>query len=114
MTKLSAIPAILGGKLARGYQHILLIAYMKIPIGGKMQKIIALALLGVLGLTSCQYRSEKRETSHDAHQMRIVHKLGESHVDGHPVRVVTLDIGKVETIHELGLTPVGIPKRHLP
>lgn len=87
---------------------------MKIPIGGKMQKIIALALLGVIGLTSCQYRSEKKETSPDAHQMRIVHKLGESLVDEHPERVVTLDIGALETMNELGVKPVGIPKRHLP
>lgn len=87
---------------------------MKIPIGGKVQPIIALALLCVIGLTGCQHRSDNNEISTAVNKTRIVHKLGESLVDEHPERVVTLDIGALETMNELGVKPVGIPKRHLP
>ena len=47
-------------------------------------------------------------------QIRIEHKLGESLVNENPDRVVTLDIGALETLKELGVKPVGIPKQHLP
>ncbi|MGO1816739.1 MAG: siderophore ABC transporter substrate-binding protein, partial [Sphingobacterium sp.] len=72
--------------------------------------VIALAMIG------CQSGTKKQGPTDSAgdDQIRIEHKLGESLVNENPDRVVTLDIGALETLKELGVKPVGIPKQHLP
>lgn len=67
-----------------------------------------------LMLWGCQGASKKSSDSTSGHQISIAHKMGESLVEENPKRVVTLDIGALETLNELGIKPVGIPKRHLP
>ena len=44
----------------------------------------------------------------------IEHKLGSSKVVEKPARIVALDIGAVETLYELGVTPVGLSKKFVP
>lgn len=46
--------------------------------------------------------------------VEITHKLGVSEVVKNPARIVVLDIGALETLHELGVKPVAIPKKYMP
>lgn len=61
---------------------------------------------------SCNSTSQQEQAS--AEQIEIAHKLGPTMVSKNPSRIVVLDIGALETLKELGVTPVGIPKKYMP
>lgn len=64
-------------------------------------------------LYSC-HATKNVEGGEEKDSVEITHKLGTTKVVANPVRIVVLDIGALETLHELGVTPVGIPKKHIP
>ena len=53
-------------------------------------------------------------TGEQQDSMIVTHKLGETKVPVAPERVVVLDIGALETLHELGIKPTGVPKKFMP
>jgi len=69
-------------------------------------------LITSLGLTSCNSGGKIDVGSQDV--IAIEHKLGETKIPKQPSRIVVLDIGALETLHELGVTPIGIPKKFMP
>jgi len=46
--------------------------------------------------------------------MEVVHKLGKTTIPKKPEKIVVLDIGALETLHELQVKPAGIPKKFMP
>lgn len=62
-------------------------------------------------LLSCQGNAKKQVSGAS---MPVQHKLGETQVPLSPERIVVLDIGALETLHELGVKPVGVPKKYMP
>ncbi|WP_437921099.1 siderophore ABC transporter substrate-binding protein [Sphingobacterium sp. LRF_L2] len=69
-----------------------------------------LLLLAVF--TGCQSSSTTANEGQDS--VEIKHKLGLTKVPSQPTRIVVLDIGALETLHELGVTPTGVPKKFMP
>lgn len=60
----------------------------------------------------CNPNSKQNQMSGE--QLEIEHKLGPTMVSQNPARIVVLDIGALETLKELGVTPIGVPKRYMP
>jgi len=60
----------------------------------------------------CNSNSQKEQLS--GNLLEIEHKLGPTMVPQNPSRIVVLDIGALETLKELGVTPIGIPKKYMP
>lgn len=46
--------------------------------------------------------------------IEVEHKLGKTSIVANPSRLVVLDIGALETLHELGVKPIGVPKKYMP
>lgn len=74
--------------------------------------IVYSCLLYCLILTSCQ--SDVKHRQPIGEMIEIEHKLGTTLVPENPARIVVLDIGALETLKALGITPIGIPKRYMP
>lgn len=66
----------------------------------------------LLLMQGCQTGAENKEITGET--MTIEHKLGSTEVAKKPSRIVVLDIGALETMHILGVKPVGIPKKYMP
>jgi iron complex transport system substrate-binding protein len=62
-------------------------------------------------LTQCNSPNNTRNLEN---AVVVEHKLGETAIPETPKRIVVLDIGALETLHELGVKPVGVPKKHMP
>lgn len=74
--------------------------------------LVFTCLLFCLVQTGCNSNSKQNQMSGE--QLEIEHKLGPTMVPQDPSRIVVLDIGALETLKELGVTPIGIPKRYMP
>lgn len=72
----------------------------------------ASCLLCVVMFASCNSStSDKTETTDST---VINHKLGETIIYGEPSKIVVFDFGSMETLYELGVKPVAIPKQFTP
>lgn len=80
---------------------------MKINICFRVTAII----LGVI-LYSCN--NPKQDSGATGNAIEITHKLGMTRVPENPSRIVVLDIGALETLHELGVKPTAVPKKYMP
>jgi len=80
----------------------------------RFNQLCVVFMATILGfLVSCNSHTGQQEaTTKDA--LTIEHKLGATTVSNKPSRIVVLDIGALETLHELGVTPVAIPKKFMP
>lgn len=74
--------------------------------------IVCTYLLYCLILTGCH--SNVKQVQPTGETMEIEHKLGPTMISRNPSRIVVLDIGALETLKELGVTPIGIPKKYMP
>lgn len=78
-----------------------------------IRKCTAIGLMGMLfALGSCNSTGKVEGGKQDT--VEIEHKLGKTKIPKQPARIVVLDIGALETLHELGVTPIGIPKKFMP
>jgi len=75
-------------------------------------KAFLLALCIPLFFSACQSANTNGEAAQDSTE--VTHKLGTTKIPVHPDRIVVLDIGALETLHELGVTPTGVPKKFMP
>lgn len=78
-----------------------------------IKHIMVISILTLL-MMSCQNQnsnSQKQETTDTLH---IDHKFGELIIPKSPKRAVVLDVGALETMHELGIHAAGVPKKFLP
>ncbi|MCL7988198.1 ABC transporter substrate-binding protein [Sphingobacterium sp. lm-10] len=67
----------------------------------------------VLTIVSCNNTGSSGEnTSSDS--TVISHKLGNTTIYGQPTKIVVFDFGSLETLNELGVKPVAIPKNYTP
>lgn len=78
-----------------------------------LRKSMAMLILPFVFL-SCQSNSTKQDNKVLSDTLHIEHKLGKQIIPKNPKRSVVLDIGALETMNELGITPVGVPKKFLP
>jgi iron complex transport system substrate-binding protein len=77
------------------------------------KKVIAFILSIVLrAFVGCKSAGKKSGAPQDS--LEIVHKLGKSKIKKMPDKIVVLDIGALETLHELKVKPAGIPKKFMP
>lgn len=74
--------------------------------------LVLTCLLFALIQTGCNSNPKQEQVSEE--QLEIEHKLGPTMVPKNPSRIVVLDIGALETLKELGVTPIGIPKKYMP
>src|SRR5690606_11702494 len=77
----------------------------------KFQLICLVSLIAVSIFYACNNASDSRS---DEDTVEIKHKLGVSQVVKNPSRIVVLDIGALETLHELGVKPTAVPKKYMP
>ncbi|HMR18970.1 MAG TPA: ABC transporter substrate-binding protein [Sphingobacterium sp.] len=75
--------------------------------------LIGCGLLFLLLFTQCN-PANKNNSEDPVDSMEVEHRLGTTEVPRNPERIVVLDIGALETLHELGVEPVGVPKKHMP
>ena len=78
-----------------------------------MKKLIQLSILSALFLVGSCKENEKQHNA-DAETIEVVHELGTTQVKENPERVVVFDIGSLETLDQLGVKIVGMPKDFLP
>lgn len=71
-----------------------------------------IVLVCCLGQVGCNTHPKEEQSSGE--QIEIEHKLGTTKIPRNPSRLVVLDIGALETLKELGVTPAGIPKKYMP
>lgn len=69
------------------------------------------ATLITLTFANC---GDAKNTRASGETINVVHKLGKTDVPVQAKRIVALDIGAVETLLELGVTPAGVPKKFMP
>lgn len=73
------------------------------------------SLASIIALSACKsdknIDSNKNETQEN---ITIAHSLGESNVIKNPKNVVALDFASLETLEELGIEVIGMPKDNLP
>lgn len=74
----------------------------------KMLSFSALAIFA-----SCSNESNQNQNENQ-NQITIEHELGSTAVNENPQRIVVFDMGSLETLSELGIKPVGIPKDNVP
>ncbi|MDK7674297.1 siderophore ABC transporter substrate-binding protein [Weeksella virosa] len=78
-----------------------------------MKKLIHLSILTTLLLVgACKENEQHHNANIDT--IEVVHELGTTQVKENPERVVVFDIGSLETLDQLGVKIVGIPKDFLP
>lgn len=75
-------------------------------------KIVLITLFLPLFFSACQSSSRPDGAPQDSTE--VTHKLGTTKIPVNPTRIVVLDIGALETLHELGVTPTGVPKKFMP
>lgn len=74
-----------------------------------------ISMISILSLQSCQQTTKEKETpAATTENIEVEHKLGKTSIHLNPQRTVVLDIGALETMKELGIKPIGIPKKFLP
>lgn len=76
-----------------------------------VRKLPTLMVAAML-LMGCNQSDQKSDATQDT--LVIEHKLGKTTIGEKPSRIVVFDIGALETFNELGIKPVGIPKRYMP
>ncbi|WP_028298119.1 siderophore ABC transporter substrate-binding protein [Olivibacter sitiensis] len=69
-------------------------------------------MVAAIGLMGCNQSGQKSDAMQDT--LVIDHKLGKTTIGDKPSRIVVFDIGALETFNELGVKPIGIPKRYMP
>ncbi len=79
-----------------------------------MKQIIQTAcLFATVLLASCNSGASSEATSNQE-TIEIIHEQGTTTVVKNPQRVVVFDLGTLESLHELGIEPIGIPKSNMP
>lgn len=79
-----------------------------------MKQIIQTAcLFATILLASCNSGASSEATTNQE-TIEIVHEQGTTNVVKNPKRVVVFDLGTLESLHELGIEPIGIPKSNMP
>lgn len=79
-----------------------------------MTKITTFVLLCTALLLQACNQGKTSESNAGAERITIEHKLGPTQVVKNPSRIVVLDIGALETMQQLDVKPVGIPKKFMP
>lgn len=77
-------------------------------------KKVATFILSIVlfAFVSCNSTDKTGGSAQDS--MEVVHKLGKTTIPKKPEKIVVLDIGALETLHELQVKPAGIPKKFMP
>ena len=65
-------------------------------------------------LNACQSGNKSNEAAGSQDTIQVSHKLGQTTLQLNPDRVVAMDIGALETMHELGVKAVGTPRKFIP
>ncbi len=79
-----------------------------------MKQIIQTAcLFATILLASCNSGASSEATTNQE-TIEIIHEQGTTNVVKNPKRVVVFDLGTLESLHELGIEPIGIPKSNMP
>lgn len=78
----------------------------------KFRNLVALVALTSI-FASCTNENKKPENE-AGKQVEITHELGTTKVSENPQKVVVFDIGTLETLNDLGIKVVGVPKDYLP
>ncbi|OES46713.1 siderophore ABC transporter substrate-binding protein [Domibacillus iocasae] len=58
--------------------------------------------------------AEPAESNEAPTEVTVTHELGETTVPVNPEKVVVFDFGSLDTMAELGIEPVGLPKENIP
>lgn len=65
-------------------------------------------------LNACQSGNKSNRIEGSQDTIQVNHKLGQTTLQLNPDRVVAMDIGALETMHELGVKAVGTPRKFIP
>ncbi|OKL36242.1 siderophore ABC transporter substrate-binding protein [Domibacillus mangrovi] len=59
-------------------------------------------------------KAEPAENDEKLTEITVTHELGETTVPVNPEKVVVFDFGTLDTMAELGIDPIGLPKQNIP
>ncbi|OAH54719.1 MULTISPECIES: siderophore ABC transporter substrate-binding protein [Bacillaceae] len=81
--------------------------------------LIVMALFAMIAAacnssTSNEENAEPAESNEKPTEITVTHELGETTVPVNPEKVVVFDFGSLDTMAELGIEPVGLPKENIP
>lgn len=81
--------------------------------------LIVMALFAMIAAacnssTSNEENAEPAESDEKPTEVTVTHELGETTVPVNPEKVVVFDFGSLDTMAELGIEPVGLPKENIP
>lgn len=77
------------------------------PLGRVVLAVVA--VLAAAGLSACSSQAATKPAgSSDTNAHDIIHEVGTTRIEGRPARVVALEFSFVQTLDQLGVTPVGI------
>jgi iron complex transport system substrate-binding protein len=83
-----------------------------------MKRNVFVGNIAVLVAVLCFFvgcnNNQQQASDIEGELIEIQHKLGVTKVSVNPERIVVLDIGALETLHELGVKPVAVPKKFMP
>lgn len=80
----------------------------------RLNQLCVVFMTTILGVLVACNSNTQNQNSTGQESLTIAHKLGTTIVNSKPSRIVVLDIGALETLDELGVTPVAIPKKFMP
>jgi iron complex transport system substrate-binding protein len=81
--------------------------------------LIVMALFAMIAAacsssTSGEESTEPVEKNAEPTEVTVTHELGKTPVPVNPEKVVVFDFGTLDTMAELGIEPVGLPKENIP
>jgi iron complex transport system substrate-binding protein len=81
--------------------------------------LIVMALFAMIAAacnssTSNEENTEPAGSDEKPTEITVTHELGETTVPVNPEKVVVFDFGSLDTMAELGIEPVGLPKENIP
>ncbi|MGN2620490.1 ABC transporter substrate-binding protein [Bacillus stercoris] len=73
-----------------------------------MKKTLIILTVLLLSVLTAACSSTSGNQNSKEHKVAITHDLGKTNVPEHPKRVVVLELGFIDTLLDLGITPVGV------
>lgn len=88
----------------------------------KMKKYLLLIVMALFAMiaaacnasTSNEENAEPAESDEKPTEVTVTHELGETTVPVNPEKVVVFDFGTLDTMSELGVDPIALPKQNIP
>lgn len=73
-----------------------------------MKKTLIILTVLLLSVLTAACSSSAGNQNSEENKVAVTHDLGKTNVPEHPKRVVVLELGFIDTLLDLGITPIGV------